>query len=122
MMLCSLCVIAVAALVYFAFGFAWQGYPGGPGYEFFLAGRGWNWIASGSFFLRRIDLDGSPASLAALLGMFSVGLAGLIPLGSGSGSLAHWARSALRPRFWPVGRIRCSPTGFGAAAGSRNLL
>ena len=83
-MLSSLCVIAVAAVVYFAFGFAWQGYRGGPAYEFFLSGKGWNWIASGSFFLRRIDLDGSPASLAALLGMMSVALAGLIPLGAGA--------------------------------------
>lgn len=84
LMLSSLCILSVGALMYFAFGFAWQGYAGGPGYEFFLAGRGWNWIASGSFFLRRIDLDGSPASLAALFGMLSVGLAGLIPLGAGT--------------------------------------
>jgi Amt family ammonium transporter len=84
LMLASLCVIAAAALVYFACGFSWQGYSGGPAYEFFLAGRGWNWIASGAFFLRRIDLNGSPASLGALLGMFSAGLAGMIPLGSGT--------------------------------------
>jgi Amt family ammonium transporter len=84
LMLSSICVISSAALVYFVCGFSWQGYPGGPAYQFFLAGRGWNWIASGPFFLRRIDLDGSPASLAALLGIFSAGLAGLIPLGSGT--------------------------------------
>ena len=84
MMLSSLCVVSVAALAYFVCGFAWQGFPGGPGYEFFVAGKGWNWIASGSLFVRKIDLDGSPASLAALLGMFSAGLAGLIPLGSGT--------------------------------------
>ena len=84
LMLSSICIISSAALVYFVCGFSWQGYPGGPAYQFFLAGRGWNWIASGPFFLRRIDLDGSPASLAALLGIFSAGLAGLIPLGSGT--------------------------------------
>jgi len=84
LMLCSLCILSVAALLYFACGFAWQGYPGGPAYQFFLAGRGWNWIGSGSFFLRRMDLDGSPASLACLFGMLSVGLAGLIPLGAGA--------------------------------------
>ncbi len=84
LMLASLCVTATAALVYFVCGFSWQGYSGGPAYEFFLAGRGWNWIASGGFFLRRIDLDGSPASLGALLGIFSAGLAGMIPLGSGT--------------------------------------
>ncbi len=35
------------------------------------------------FLLRHLPLDGSPASLAALLGMFAVGLAALIPTGSG---------------------------------------
>ena len=83
LMLSSLCVLAVAALAYFACGFALQGYPGSPAYQFFVAGRGWNWIASGSFFLRRIELDGSNASLTSVLGMFSVALAALIPLGAG---------------------------------------
>jgi Amt family ammonium transporter len=84
LMLSSICVMCLAALAYFVCGFSWQGYAGGPAYQFFLAGRGWNWIASGPFFLRRIDLDGSPSSLAALFGIFSAGLAGLIPLGSGT--------------------------------------
>lgn len=84
MMMASLCVISTAGLIYFAFGFSWQGVAGGPAYQFFAAGRGWNWIASGPFFLRRIDLDGSASSLAALLGIFSAGLAALIPLGSGT--------------------------------------
>jgi ammonium transporter, Amt family len=91
MMLSSVCLISVAALIYFAFGFAWQGYNGGPGYQFFLSGRPWNWIAAGSFFLRRIDLDGSPASLAALLGIVSVALAAMIPLGGGTD---RWRLSA----------------------------
>ncbi len=84
MILSSLCVFGVAALVYFAFGFAWQGYPGGPGYQMFVAGRGWSWIANSSFFLRNISFDGSPASLASLFGIFSVALAAVIPLGSGT--------------------------------------
>lgn len=84
MMLSSLCLASVAALIYFAFGFAWQEYAGGPSYQFFINGRAWNWIAAGSFFFRRIDLDGSPASLAALLGMVSVALSALIPLGASS--------------------------------------
>lgn len=91
MMLSSLCLVSVAALIYFVFGFAWQGYSGGPGYQFFISGRPWNWIGAGAFFFRRIDLDGSAASLAALLGMFSVGLAALIPLGAGSD---RWRLSA----------------------------
>jgi ammonium transporter, Amt family len=83
-MLSSLCVVSVAALAYFVCGFAWQGFAGGPAYQFTLAGQGWNWIAAELFFFRRLPLDGSPGSLAAIFGMLSVGLSALIPLGTGS--------------------------------------
>jgi Amt family ammonium transporter len=83
-MVASLCVVAMAAVVYFACGFALQGYPGGPAHVLTVAGKSWNWIAAERFFFRGLDLDGSPASLAACLQMFSVGLAALIPLGSGA--------------------------------------
>jgi len=83
-MLASLCVVAVAALVYFACGFAWQGYLGRPAHVVTLAGKGWNWLAAEPLFLRGLKLDGSPASLAAWLQMLTVGLAALIPLGSGA--------------------------------------
>jgi len=84
MMLSSLCVFALAAVVFFVIGFAFQGYPGGPAYEFIIRGKPWNWIAAEHFFLRGLPLDGSPASLVALLGMMSAGLAAMIPLGSGA--------------------------------------
>ena len=84
MMLSSLCVFALAAVVFFVVGFAFQGHPGGPAYEFVIRGKSWNWIAAEHFFFRGLPLDGSPAALAALLGMMSVGLAAIIPLGSGA--------------------------------------
>ncbi len=84
MMMSCLCVFALAAVMFFVVGFAWQGYPGGPAYEFAISGKSWNWIAADRFFWRGLPLDGSPASLAALLGMMSVGLAAMIPLGSGA--------------------------------------
>jgi Amt family ammonium transporter len=83
-MMSSMCVLAVAALAYFVCGFAWQGFVGSPAHVVTVGGKEWNWIASLPFFLRYQALDGSSASLAALLGMFSVGLAALIPLGSGA--------------------------------------
>jgi ammonium transporter, Amt family len=83
-MLASLCAIAVAAVAFFVCGFAWQGFIGRPAHVFAIAGKDWNWIAAEPFFLRGLQLDGSPASLAACLQMFSVGLAALIPLGSGA--------------------------------------
>jgi Amt family ammonium transporter len=83
-MMSSLCVLAVAALAYFVFGFAWQGFAGGPAHVASVGGKGWSWIAVEPFFLRHQAFDGSPALLTALLGMFGVGLAALIPLGSGA--------------------------------------
>jgi Amt family ammonium transporter len=92
-MMCSLGVIAVAALAYFILGCAWQGYADSQGYYFVLAGKQWNWLATDRFFLRSVPLNAvdSPASLAMWFGLLSVGLAGIIPLGSGAD---RWRLSA----------------------------
>jgi Amt family ammonium transporter len=81
-LLSGLCLLALAALMYFLTGFAWQGYPGGPEHTLLIGGKAWSWIGAGRFLLRGIAFDSSPASLAVLLGMFSVGLAAIIPLGA----------------------------------------
>ena len=83
-MMSSLCVLAVAAAVYFICGFSWQGFPERAAYAIQAGGKMWNWIGADPFFLRGIDFSGSSASLAASLGLFSAGLAALIPLGSGA--------------------------------------
>ena len=82
-MLSALCVIAVAALVYFAIGAAWQGSVGQPAFALHVAGQDWNWIGAGRFFLRGLELDGW-SSLGALFGLMSVALAAIIPLGGGA--------------------------------------
>jgi Amt family ammonium transporter len=82
-MLSALCVIAVAAVVYFAVGAAWQGAAGQPAFALQVAGKDWNWIGAGRFFLRGIELGGW-SSLAALFGLMSAGLAAIIPLGGGA--------------------------------------
>lgn len=82
-MFASLSVMAVAAGVYFAWGFALQGYFGRPGYMIVAGGKGWDWVAQERPFFLGLGLTSSPAFLAALLGTFSVGIAALIPLGSG---------------------------------------
>jgi Amt family ammonium transporter len=84
MMMASLCSLAVAALIYFVCGFAWQGYIGGRGHSIELSGKSWNLIAAEPFFFRKLASEGSTASLAALFQVFCVGLASLIPLGSGA--------------------------------------
>jgi ammonium transporter, Amt family len=83
-MMSSVCVLGVAALAYFVCGFAWQGFAGLPSHAASIGGKPWSWLGAGPFLFRHQPLDGSPASLVALLGMFSVGLAALIPLGSGA--------------------------------------
>jgi Amt family ammonium transporter len=83
-MLAALSVTAVAALVYAIVGFASQGTAGHPDHALILAGKSWGWIAAQPFFLRGVRLDLSPDALVILLQMFSVGLAGLIPLSSGA--------------------------------------
>ncbi len=82
-MLSALCVIAVAALVYFAVGAAWQGAAGQPAYALHAAGTDWNWIGAGRFFLRGLELGGW-SSLAALFGLMGAGLAAIIALGGGA--------------------------------------
>jgi Amt family ammonium transporter len=82
-MLSALCTMAVAGLIYFALGAAWQGAAGQPAYAWHVAGRDWNWIGAGRFFLRGLELGGWPA-LAALFGLMSAGLAAIVPLGGGS--------------------------------------
>jgi|HubBroStandDraft_1064217.scaffolds.fasta_scaffold70274_1 Amt family ammonium transporter len=81
--LASLVVISVAAVVYFVFGFSLQGIAGGPAHSATLSGHRWNLLAVQPWFMRGLKFDGSFASLQAWLGMLSVGLAALIPLGSG---------------------------------------
>jgi Amt family ammonium transporter len=84
MMMASVCTLSIAAIAYFVCGFAWQGFIGMPGHCLVFSGKSWNWIAAQPFFFRGLEWSGSPASLVALLQLFSVGLAALIPLGSGA--------------------------------------
>lgn len=83
-MMSSVCVFSVALLVYFFWGQSWQGFSGEPAHLLLLDGKAWSWLGDGSIFLRHLPLSGSPASLAALLGMVTVGVVALIPLGSGA--------------------------------------
>ena len=83
-MMSSLCVISVAALVYFLFGFAWQGFPGGPSHLIKIGSRNWSWIGAGSLFFRGVSSGQLPISQVAMFGMLSAALAALIPLGSGA--------------------------------------
>ncbi len=83
-LLSALAVVAVAVVVYFAVGCAWQGYPGRPAHAVMIGGKAWDWIGAGRFLMRGAAWDNSPAALAMALGMFGAGLAAMIPLGAGA--------------------------------------
>ena len=83
-MLSSLCVMAVAALVYFAIGYGWQGDRAQMVHAFYIHGTLWDWIGWGRFLLRGLELERASVSVPILLSLFSVGLAAVIPLGSGA--------------------------------------
>lgn len=80
-MMTSLCVFSVAVVVYFLWGQALEGFAGEPARVAMIGGKSWDWLAHGSLFFRHLSLGGS---MAALLGMISVGVVALIPLGSGA--------------------------------------
>jgi ammonium transporter, Amt family len=80
----SLCLVAVAVVVYFIVGFSWQGYQGGTSYALALGSTTWDWIAAQSFFFRTLAWNGSPASFIAASQLFAVALAALIPWGAGA--------------------------------------
>lgn len=84
LMISSLCVLSVAALVYFVWGFAWQGFAGGAARSVEIAGKDWSWIGAGPYFFMKLSSKPISVSLAAMFGMLSVGLAAMIPLGSGA--------------------------------------
>src|ERR1700682_214506 len=66
-MLSAMCVFSVAVGVYFICGFAWQGYMGMPAHTIWIAGKPWNWLGAGPFFLHHLEFDGSPTSMGASL-------------------------------------------------------
>ena len=80
----SLCAMGVAAIAYFAFGFAWQGTAGMPAHMLTINGKAWSVIAGGPLFLHGAPGMDALTILVALFGMLTAGMASLIPLGSGS--------------------------------------
>ena len=128
-MMTSLVVIAIAAVAYFVCGFSWQGSVGRPAHFLTIGHTGWNWIAAEPFFMLGLALDGSPASLAVLLQLFSVGLAALIPLGAGAerwrlgaiststALLAGWTYPLFAHWVWGGGWLAQLGTNYGLGRG-----
>ena len=78
----ALCLSATAAMVYFAFGYCFEG--GGAGHAVNIGGAAWDWAGASAPFFLSLTWTGSPASYAAAFQLFAVALVALIPWGSGA--------------------------------------
>ena len=77
----ALCLGAVAAVVYCAWGFSLEAFAGGSGYSLQLGGVAWNWVGAAPLFFR--GLSDASAPIAAFQ-IFAVSFVALIPWGSGA--------------------------------------
>jgi Amt family ammonium transporter len=83
----ALCVVSVAACVYFICGRAFQGYAGGLAHNIMTGTTPWDWIGAEPWFFRGLPMNMPNVPepfLVAWFGILAVGLAGVIPLGSGA--------------------------------------
>lgn len=87
-MMAALCVMSVAACVYFVCGRAFQGYAGGMAHFVSVGNKSWDWIGAEPWFFRGLPMNAAqnvpPLFLFAWFGILAAGLAGTIPLGSGA--------------------------------------
>ncbi len=86
-MLATLCVLAIAAIVFVLVGSAWTGFVGGASQSFHAAGATWDWLGRETLFAQNIRFDNPTQLHAALelcLHMFAVGIAAMIPLSAGT--------------------------------------
>lgn len=125
----TLMAVAVAAVAYCAFGFAWQGFPGSAGYALTVAGKPWNWIGAGRFFLAGLDPNAGAPIWAACMGLFSAALAAIIPLGAGEERLrirsvvlsaaltAAWTYPLFAHWVWGGGWLAQLGASYGLGAG-----
>ncbi|MGD0787929.1 MAG: hypothetical protein ABR898_08080 [Terracidiphilus sp.] len=87
----NLAIVAVAAIVFAlvgaTLGGTLPGASGSAGHAFQAAGKPWNWIGSGPFLLGALSAAPAQSQLALLFEFLAVGLAALIPWGSGADRL-----------------------------------
>jgi Amt family ammonium transporter len=91
-MMTSLCAIAVASCAYFVLGYSFFGSAGEPARVLTVGRDTFDWLGAMPPFFVRLPAAGSPSFLAALMGIESVALAALIPLGSGA---ERWRLSSI---------------------------
>jgi Amt family ammonium transporter len=92
----NLAVMAAAAIVFALAGATFTGdLSGSAAHIFHVAGKPWNWLGAGPWFLGRLGTSAPQAQLALLFEFEAVGLAALIPWGSGTDRLRLTAGVAI---------------------------
>jgi Amt family ammonium transporter len=92
----NLAMVAVTAIVFALVGATFAGaLPGGAGHILHLAGKPWNWLGEGPLLLGGLGAAPLQSQLALLFEILAVGLAALIPWGSGADRLRLTAGCAI---------------------------
>src|ERR1700679_1626238 len=68
-MMAALCVMSVAACVYFICGRAFQGYAGGLAHVITAGNKPWDWIGAEPWFFRGLPVDAPTLFLIAWFGI-----------------------------------------------------
>lgn len=83
-LLTSVCVAALAMVVYAVWGSAIGSAASEPARAFAAGGRSWNWLGAGPLFLRGLSTKSAAQSANLVFQIFAVALAAVIPVSSGS--------------------------------------
>lgn len=86
----SLCLAALAAIVYFAFGYCFEGAAAST-HALHIGSATWDWAGASAPFFRSLGWTGSHASYAAAFQLIAISIVAIIPWGSGAD---RWSLSA----------------------------
>ena len=90
----NLAIVAVTAIAFALLGATFAGTTGG-GHIFHAAGKPWNWLGTGPWFLSGLSSAAPQAQLGMLFEFLAVALAAIIPWGSGADRLRLAAGCAI---------------------------
>ncbi len=91
----NLAIVAVTAIAFALIGATFSGTSSGASHIFHVAGKPWNWLGKGPFFLIGLGTASPQAQLELLFEFLAVALAALIPWGSGADRLRLAAGCAI---------------------------